>query len=430
MGFILPALGISPPLGLLLWKTFPLQDKKPQRTIAAITALLGCSLATVLFAGEPSADGPAVRVLNDKSGRAYAFEAVGLSAVQLSKWAKLDEAHERFSQMFAVYVVNTANDADLPAVAGSYSVDASSLRFTSRFSLRPGMRYRAVLKLEELGAQSKSVAAQQGSGKTVTIDLAIPAAAPGKPTEATQIYPSASVLPENQLRFYIYFSGPMGRGEAYQHLRLVDARGQAADSPFLEIGEELWDASCRRLTIFIDPGRIKQGLKPRDDLGPVLESGQNYTLHIDRTWRDGSGRALKADFEKRFRTGPAVNGAIDPAEWKMKPPAAGSNGALTIKFPRPLDHALLLRTILVAGADGSNLPGQASVDDEERRWEFLPKSSWTAGKYQLVIDTTLEDLAGNRIGEPFEVERIESVEKKMWPEIVRIPFEVSPPGCH
>ena len=413
-------------MGLLLWKTFPLQDKKPQRTIAAITALLGCSLATVLFAGEPSADGPAVRVLNDKSGRAYAFEAVGLSAVQLSKWAKLDDSHERFSQLFAVYVVDKVTDVDLPAVAGTYSVEASSLRFTPRFSLRPGMSYRAILKLEELAAKSKSVAVQRGSNKSLTCDLAIPEAAPGKPTEVTQIYPSASVLPENQLRFYIHFSGAMGRGEAYQHLRLLDARGNAADLPFLEIGEELWDASCRRLTIFIDPGRIKQGLKPREDLGPVLEAGQKYPLHVDRAWRDGSGRALLADFEKRFRAGPAVNGAIDPAEWKIKPPAAGSNAPLAIRFPRPLDHALLLRTVLVAGADGSNLLGEVSVGDEECRWDFLPDSSWTAGKYQLVIDTTLEDLAGNRIGEPFEVERIESVEKILRPEIVRIPFEVLP----
>lgn len=400
--------------------------KRRGRRIAAIAALLGFSLATVPSDGAPPVDGPAVRVLNDKSDRPYAFEAVGLSAELLSRWMKLDDSHERFSRMFAVYVVDAAKDVNLPAMAGSYSIEGSALRFTPRFSFRPGMHYRAVLKIEEPDSKSKSASKQNGSGKTVTSDLTVPETVPGKPTNVTLIYPSASVLPENQLRFYIHFSGPMGRGEAYQHVRLLDERGKSIESPFLEIGEELWDGSARRLTIFIEPGRIKKGLKPREDLGPVLEAGQNYTLHVDRTWRDASGQALQAAFEKRFRAGSAVNGAIDTAEWKIKPPAAGTKGALTIKFPRPLDQALLLRTILVVDDDGIELPGTASVGDEECRWDFLPKASWNAGKHQLVIDSILEDLAGNRIGQPFEVEQLGSAEENVRPEKVRIPFVVSP----
>jgi len=86
----------------------------------------------------------------------------------------------------------------------------------------------------------------------------------------------------------------------------------------------------------------------------------------------------------------------------------------------------LLRTILVADAEGKNLPGHVSVDDDERRWEFHPNSLWAAGKYQLVIDTTLEDLAGNRIGQPFEVEQLGAAEKNMRPDTLRIPFVIAP----
>ena len=39
--------------------------------------------------------------------------------------------------------------------------------------------------------------------------LAAAAAAP--PTSVTHVFPSSDVLPENQLRIYIHFSGPMGR---------------------------------------------------------------------------------------------------------------------------------------------------------------------------------------------------------------------------
>ncbi len=197
----------------------------------------------------------------------------------------------------------------------------------------------------------------------------------------------------------------MGRGEAYEHVRLLDAKGRKSDLPFLELGEELWDASGKRLTLLIDPGRIKRGVKPREDLGPVLEAGREYTLVIGRAWRDASGRPLKADFQKRFRTAAPIAEAIDEAAWKIIPPPAGSSQPLVIKFPRPLDHALVERTIAVAGADGKFVDGKGAAADEERRWEFLPAHPWIAGKYQIVVDTTLEDLAGNRIGQPFEVRR-------------------------
>src|SRR6516225_9174897 len=105
---------------------------KTQRIIVAVTALLGISHGAVLCSGEPLA----VRVVHDKSDRPYAFEVVGLSAEQLGGLAKLDDAHERFSRILAVIVVAKDQDADLPAVAGSYSVEGTSLRFTPRFAFR------------------------------------------------------------------------------------------------------------------------------------------------------------------------------------------------------------------------------------------------------------------------------------------------------
>src|SRR5579872_973842 len=110
--------------------------KKTKRIITATTFLLGISISALSLAAEPPADQPAIRVLSDKSNRPYAFEAVGLSAEQLAMWAKSDDSHERFSRTFSVYVVEKAKDGDLPALAGSYSVEASSLLFTPRFSFR------------------------------------------------------------------------------------------------------------------------------------------------------------------------------------------------------------------------------------------------------------------------------------------------------
>ena len=82
------------------------------------------------------------------------------------------------------------------------------------------------------------------------------------------VYPSSATLPENQLRFYLHFSAPMSRGEVYQHLQLLDQDGKPIVLPFLEIGEELWDTTGQRLTLLIDPGRIKRGLCRASSLAP------------------------------------------------------------------------------------------------------------------------------------------------------------------
>ena len=66
----------------------------------------------------------------------------------------------------------------------------------------------------------------------------------------------------------------MSRGKAYRRVHLLDADGKEVDRAFLELGEELSAPDGKRFTLLIDPGRIKRGLKPRKDLGPVLEQGR------------------------------------------------------------------------------------------------------------------------------------------------------------
>jgi hypothetical protein len=375
---------------------------------------LGLVAAASLLAADPAPEKPALRVITDKADRPIAFEATGLAADKLAKLAASDDATDAFAQLLSILVVDGKEKQDLPAMAGTYTLSGSSLRFTPRFALRPGLRYRALLRPEGAAA------------KPLTLEVTVPEAVADKPTEITHVYPTAATLPENQLKFYIHFSAPMGRGEAYEHVRLLDAKGRKVDLPFLELAEELWDASGRRMTLFIDPGRIKRGVKPREDLGPVLEAGKDYTLVIDRKWRDAAGRALKADFQKRFRVADPEETAIDQAAWKVSPPRAGSSDPLVVRFPRPLDHALVERTLTVRLADGTSVAGRGTTADEERRWEFRPESPWRAGKHRIVIDTTLEDLAGNRIGRPFDLDKLGTADVRPTGETVTIPVEIVP----
>lgn len=379
----------------------------------------------VLVAAEPKTSGPVLRVVRDKTDRPIAVEAVGLPTLELAKLSQRDDANEHFARLLAVFVVHDRAADELPPMAGSWTVSDSTLRFNPRFPLIAGTRYRARL-------QSSEAISNPGSGtksnstipKPIILEFEVPAEQPGEPNEVVQVYPSAGTLPENNLRFYIHFSQSMGRGEAYQHLSLLNAKGKAIDLPFLEIGEELWDPRAKRMTLLIDPGRIKKGVKPREDLGPVLEAGREYTLVIGRDWRDAWGRPLKSEFRKKFRAGPPVEAAIDPALWKIASPESGSTDPLAIRFPAPLDRALLERTISVSGLNGPVVAGRIAVSDEERRWEFRPLAPWKAGRYQLVVDTALEDLAGNRIGKPFEIDEFSQVDKTAETEPARLPFEI------
>src|SRR5262249_16285899 len=132
-------------------------------------------------------------------------------------------------------------------------------------------------------------------------EFSIPKSSASPTTVIQQIYPTANKLPENQFRFYIHFSAPMSRGEAYQHIQLLTAAGKPVEQAFLELNEELWDPEMRRLTLLFHPGRVKKGLQPREELGPILEEGKSYTLVIDSKWTDAKGNPLKESFRKAFK---------------------------------------------------------------------------------------------------------------------------------
>lgn len=306
--------------------------------------------------------------------------------------------------------------SDLPPMAGAYRVEANALRFEPQFPLEPGLRYRAVFRPDQLPGGNKAapiISAYQSPMRSAT-----PA------TLVSRVYPSADTLPENLLKFYVHFTGPMSRGNIYDHIRLRDENGRDVELPFLEIDEELWDATTTRLTLIIDPGRIKRGVRPLEEIGPALEEGKSYTLAIGSEWRDGVGNPLKENFQKMFKVAPPDREPPDPARWKVEAPRADSRDALAVVFPEPMDHALSLRLIRVAGDQGGMVEGKVSLEEQERRWTFTPDNIWRRGRYQLIIHTTLEDLAGNNIGKPFEVDLFEGVERRLPTTTVKLSFEI------
>ncbi len=307
-------------------------------------------------------------------------------------------------RVLAVYV-----EISKTPMLGKYRVEKDALQFEPRFPLVPGLNYRVEAKLP--------------GDPRLRVFLKLPKPPSVATTTVEQVYPTSERLPENQLKFYLHFSAPMSRGEAYSRIRLLNAGGKEVERPFLELNEELWTPDGKRFTLFFHPGRVKRGLAPREELGPILEEGKKYTLVVDAGWPDENGNPLKMAFRKEFTAGKPADEQPDPAKWMLRAPAAGKAEALRVEFPKPLDHALLQRMIWIIDASGKRLEGAIRVSRAETIWEFTPAKPWIAGNYRLAIDTALEDLAGNSIAKPFEVDIFRPVQQ-IKTQIVEVRFKI------
>src|SRR5262249_7669743 len=97
---------------------------------------------------------------------------------------------------------------------------------------------------------------------------------------------------------------------------------------------------------------------------------------------------------------------------------------LIVDFPKPMDHALLGRLIWLVDARGKKVEGKTRITNREERWEFRPSQPWDAGHYNLVVDAALEDLAGNSIGRPFEIDVFRAIDAKPKTKTIKIPIEI------
>lgn len=356
---------------------------------------------------KPVADGPVV------------VEVSGLTADTVAKLKAANLEPVEWAAILRVVVAEGKPEdiAGRPPVAGSYSVVAGGIRFEPQFKLAPGVRYRATFDPSKLPGGDPKAA-------PVVAELLIPKPPPGPPTTIAAVYPSATHLPENTLRLYVHFSGPMTRGNIYRHARLVRDDGVEVKGPFLEIDEELWSLDGLRVTLLFHPGRVKRGLVPREEEGPILEEGRRYTLVIDRKWEDAEGRPLAAEFRKAFIVGTPDDVPVDPTTWTLIPPRAFSDAPLIVRLAKPLDRALLESMVWVTDAAGNRVPGTTTVGGGERVVTFAPAKPWARGEYKLAVDTRLEDVCGNSVGRPFEIDVFHPIQRKIETKTVERPFTV------
>lgn len=309
-------------------------------------------------------------------------EPVQLDAPDIGADADPAELSERLQ----VYVGSgEACCAGRSPIAGRYEIDGSSLTFHPMFAFVEGQAYVVSIKPSD----GTSEASRQ------LTDFTIEPAEPIAPPRVIGIYPSGDRLPENVLRFYIHFSTPMSPHRAFDHIKLVDADGHADEAAFMKFKQELWSEDRKRLTVLMDPGRIKRGVAQNLTLGPALVEGRRCKLIVEGGWPAANGSEPLIAHEKPFVVSKALRNLPNVEAWDIQVPELHSEDPLQITFDRPFDAHLLESDIRVVSKTGEIIDGDVVVDDHETAWRFQPSDAWDSETIDIVVDSELEDVAGN-----------------------------------
>ena len=365
--------------------------------------------------------GPTLRIELRSPGDAAGSSTVdllGLPPRHLSAVREAALTPDEWSAMLRVSVAGVAEDVwSRPPVLGAYAVTDDTIRFSPRYPFDPGRSYRVLFEPAHLPERLDGLS---GTGWSHGLDVIVtePAADVRPTTTVVRVYPTGDLVPENLLRLYVYFSAPMGLRGGADHVRILDADGQLVEDAFLPLDVALWNHDRTRYTLLLDPGRVKRGILPNEQMGRAITTGRTYTLAIERDWRDASGLPLVESFSRQLWVGPPQDLAIDPTRWQIAAPVTGTRDPLVVSFPRPLDYALLQRTLLVATDRGELVDGEIDVEAAETQWVFTPHVPWRSGEYHVMALPDLEDPAGNRVGRPFELASSASSERAAPPRDV------------
>jgi hypothetical protein len=174
---------------------------------------------------------------------------------------------------------------------------------------------------------------------------------------------------------------------------LLAADGTVIPDAFLILNEELWSPDGRRLTVPMEPGRIKHGMGPASTHAPALIPHKSYRLEVST-----GGQVLT----KAFGVLSPIMEPLLEKHWRVARPAVGSRGTLEVTFDRVMDDAIVADEIEVQRSDGARFDGIQSLTMDGRKLVFHPTDRWDDSDYRLVLSRRLEDVCGNRLGEALD----------------------------
>ena len=101
-----------------------------------------------------------------------------------------------------------------------------------------------------------------------------------------------------------------------RRIPLLNEEEQVVRDPFLVLSQELWSPDGRRLTVLMEPGRIKRGIGADPAHDPALVVGQRYSLVVT---------ALGQTASYTFGVSDPVLEAVDETCWRLVCPACGEH---------------------------------------------------------------------------------------------------------
>ena len=215
-----------------------------------------------------------------------------------------------------------------------------------------------------------------------------------------EVLPSADTLPANLLRMYVRFSKPMKPVGNLEKIHLISEEGNEVPGAIFNNVHELWNREQTRLTILLDPSRVKTGLLSHDERGRALVQGRRYELVIDAL--TDVDDHMTAPFTKSFYVTEEDFSSPDSDLWHIKMPRAGSQTPLVIQFPAMLDQLSLLQRLKLTDQENRPVAGKVEIAHQETAWRFYPATDWKQGGYILYVHSRLEDPSGNNLNGLFD----------------------------
>ena len=112
---------------------------------------------------------------------------------------------------------------------------------------------------------------------------------------------------------------------------------------------------------------------------------------------------------KSFLTGPRDEEKSLVTTWQLTVPELNTKSGLGIDFNESLDYFLLEETIKVF-KNKEQIDGSFFISKKANSIVFIPVKSWESGKYEIQVESRLEDLAGNNLNRLFDEDLSQNTE--------------------
>ena len=301
-----------------------------------------------------------------------------------------------FPEWASFYRITVAEQSR--STLGDYRLEEERIAFTPRFLPDPSIRYQVTFNFNAL--YEVLALAERLPQDSLFSDWINYPAYEDSPGEITGIYPSISVLPENALRMYLYFSTPMGFDNPFDHIALLDQEGMPIKNAFVELPEGLWNEDRTRLTLLFHPGRVKQGVGPNVSEGPVLVEGKLFEVQVSSEWTDGTGYTLASDFTKRFFVTRAQRSKLRKKDWVLES-ICKDECILRLSTGGIPDLEMVDNMVTIQDKDGESIDfvlyGEASGTFLIRSDSFQKDIS-----LKMIVNPRMEDISGNTFLNAFD----------------------------